>query len=137
MTIEKEDLKQLREDLNRDMVEANEKTIKAVMKIERAWMEERIRQIVKEESCSCPFSSCQREVIPQFFNMVGDFGGGDYREGILQLRKNHAWTCNTRLKMQNPSQHTDKDEKIAAMSEWIIRNRKKPSDYLQHWRPEE
>ena len=43
----------------------------------------------------------------------------------------------TRLKMQNPSQHTDKDEKIAAMSEWIIRNRKKPSDYLQYWRPEE
>ena len=98
MTISKEDLKQLREDLNRDMVEANEKTIKTVLKIERAWMEERIRQIVKEESCSCPFSSCQREVIPQFFNMVGDFGGGDYREGILQLRKNHVWTCNTRRK---------------------------------------
>jgi len=98
MTISKEDLKQLREDLNRDMVEANEKTIKTVLKIERAWMEERIRQIVKEESCSCPFSSCQREVIPQFFNMVGDFGGGDYRAGILQLRKNHVWTCNTRSK---------------------------------------
>ena len=98
MTISKEDLKQLREDLNRDMVEANEKTIKTVLKIERAWMEERIRQIVKEESCTCPFSTCQREVIPQFFNMIGDFGGGDYREGVLQLRKNHVWTSNTRRK---------------------------------------
>ena len=98
MTISKEDLAQLREDLNRDMVEANEKTIKTVLKIERAWMEERIRQIVKEESCTCPFSTCQREVIPQFFNMIGDFGGGDYREGVLQLRKNHVWTSNTRRK---------------------------------------
>ena len=98
MTISREDLKQLREDLNKDMVEANEKTLKAVLKIERAWMEERIRQIVKEESCSCPFSNCQREVIPHFFNMIGDFGNGDYREGILQIRKNHTWTSNTRRK---------------------------------------
>ena len=98
MTIEKEDLAQLRKDLSTDMSDAIEKSIKAVLQIERAWMEERIRQIVKEESCSCPFSSCQREVIPQFFNMIGDFGGGDYREGILQLRKNHVWTSNTRRK---------------------------------------
>ena len=98
MTIEKEDLAQLRKDLSTDISDAIEKSVKAVLQIERAWMEERIRQIVKEESCSCPFSSCQREVIPQFFNMVGDFGGGDYREGILQLRKNHSWTCNTRRK---------------------------------------
>ena len=98
MTIEKEDLAQLRKDLSSDISDAIEKSVKAVLQIERAWMEERIRQIVKEESCSCPFSSCQREVIPQFFNMVGDFGGGDYREGILQLRKNHVWTSNTRRK---------------------------------------
>ena len=98
MTIEKEDLAQLRKDLSIDISDAIEKSVKAVLQIERAWMEERIRQIVKEESCTCPFSSCQREVIPQFFGMVSDFGGGDYREGILQLRKNHVWTCNTRSK---------------------------------------
>ena len=98
MSIEKEDLEQLRKDLSSDMSDAIEKSIKTVLQIERAWMEERIRQIVKEESCSCPFSSCQREVIPQIFNMVGDFGGGDYREGILQIRKNHTWTSNTRSK---------------------------------------
>ena len=98
MTIEKEDLDQLRDDLARDIANAVEKSTKTVLQMERQWMEERIRQIVKEESCSCPFSSCQREVIPQFFNMIGDFGGGDYREGVLQLRKNHVWTCNTRSK---------------------------------------
>ena len=98
MSIEKEDLEQLRKDLSSDMSDAIEKSIKTVLQIERAWMEERIRQIVKEESCSCPFSSCQREVVPQIFNMVGDFGGGDYREGILQIRKNHTWTSNTRRK---------------------------------------
>ena len=98
MTIEKEDLAQLRKELSSDMSDAIEKSIKTVLQIERAWMEERIRQIVKEERCNCPFSPCQREVIPQFFSMVGDFGGGDYREGILQIRKNHTWTSNTRRK---------------------------------------
>ena len=98
MTIEKADLDQLRDDLARDIAKAVEKSTKTVLQMERQWMEERIRQIVKEESCSCPFSSCQREVIPQFFSLIGDFGGGDYREGILQLRKNHVWTSNTRRK---------------------------------------
>ena len=98
MAIEKEDLERLRKDLSNDISDAIEKSIKTVIQIERAWMEERIRQIVKEESCNCPFSTCQREVIPQFFGMVGDFGAGDYREGILQIRKNHVWTSNARHK---------------------------------------
>ncbi len=96
--IEKEDLQELRRDLSGDMANAIDKAVKHVLTMERAWMEERIRQIVKEESCACPFSTCQREVIPTFFSMIGDFGPGDYREGILQLRKNHVWTTNTRQK---------------------------------------
>ncbi len=98
MTIDKEDLEILRKNLKGDIVVAIDKAVTQVLKMERAWMEERIRQIVKEESCACPFSTCQREVIPVFFSMIGDFGRGDYREGILQLRKNHVWTTNTRQK---------------------------------------
>lgn len=98
--LEKEDLKELREQLLHDMVTANENTIKTVLKIERDWMEKRIRQVIKEESCSCPFTECQREIVPQFFGMISDFGKGDYREGILEIRKNHVWVCNTRCKSE-------------------------------------
>lgn len=110
MAIEKEDLQQLRTDLSHDIANAVEKSTKTVLQMERTWMEERIRQIVKEESCSCPFTVCQREIVPQFFGMIGDLGGGDYSKGLLAIRKNHDWADQAR---RNSEQYMASAKKAA------------------------
>lgn len=110
MTLEKKDLTDLQASLTKDLGKAIEDSTKAALQMERVWLEKRIRQIVKEESCSCPFTSCQREVVPQFFGMIGDLGEGDYSRGLLAIRKNHDWADQAR---RNSEQYMASAKKAA------------------------
>lgn len=92
MTLSPKDLDEIQDRL----AKAVHESLAVLIKEERKISDEKIRAIIREESCSCPFSECQRQTVPMFFQMVADFGDGDYRAGLLEIRRNHTEVCNIR-----------------------------------------
>lgn len=92
----KQDLDELREVLRGDIETAVSKSLTTLLKEERKWTEDKIRQVVREEKCWCPFDLEQKDTVPRIFGMISDLGDGDYIRGLLTIRKNHVWTYKTR-----------------------------------------
>lgn len=94
----KQDLEELRINIGNDLVKSMHQSLAVTINEERKHTERSIKEAIREATCDCPMTECQKHMVPSLFGLLNDFGDGEPVRGLLEIRKNHVWTSKIRRK---------------------------------------